>query len=173
MTFIEIKELALVASAGLTALLLIPGAILALFQYSVKLREEKRLATSARAETDVRLIKAFTELMDLTIGRCQHLLSEKAVEEFFKLGLILKGDFNNDFSERQKGSEKLSAYAVVTLPVGNSGQEAAFAAIITLAEHYPVLRYVAVSGLKGISSHNCSMAKTHQERIKRLHRMPN
>ena len=112
------------------------------------------MAISARAETDIRLIKAFTELMDLAMGRRQHVLSEKAVEKLFERGIISKDDFNDDFTKRQTGALKLSEGSIVVFPVGKSGQEAAIAAIATLANNYGFLKDAAIEGLESISSHN-------------------
>ncbi|HEX8491199.1 MAG TPA: hypothetical protein VF658_00010 [Pyrinomonadaceae bacterium] len=154
MTFNEIKELVLVISACISMIAVAYGIYLSLGQYQVKLKEEERLALSSRADVDIRLIKSFTELIDLAMGRRQHVLSEKAVEKVFELGLISKDDFNDDFTKTQKGSLKLSEYAVIRLPVGKSGQEAAIAAIATLANTYPVLKDAAIQGLEGIQSYN-------------------
>jgi len=150
-TLNEFKELILVISASLSMLSVGVGVILAVLQYRLKLKEEERLAISTRADVDVRLFKSFTELMDLAMGRRQHTLSEKAVEELFKRKIISKADFGENFRERQAGSGKLSEYATVVIPVGRSGQHAAMAAIATLAREYPVLKEAAIEGLKSVN----------------------
>jgi hypothetical protein len=150
----ELEELVLVISGCFSMVSVAFSIILSLRQYRLKLREEERLAFSSRADIDVRLIKAFTELMDIATGRGQHVLSEKAVEELFKLGAISKEDFNEELDKTQKGSIKLSEYSVIRLGVGRSGQEAAIAAIATLASTYPVLKDAAMQGLENIQSHN-------------------
>jgi hypothetical protein len=42
--------------------------------------------------------------MDLAQGRRGNVVSEKAVEELFKLKLITKKDFDEDFTKVQTGS---------------------------------------------------------------------
>lgn len=153
-TLNEIKDLIFALSASVSMISVAVGVFIAIFQYRLKLKEEERLALSTRANVDINLFKSFTELMDLAMGRRQHVLSEKAVEKLFELNLISKDDFDENFNNSQKGSKKLSEYGVVILPVGKSGQEAAIAAIATLAKNYSVLKAAAIQGLESIKSHN-------------------
>jgi hypothetical protein len=174
MTTNEIKEWVLVISACISMISIAYGVYLSLGQYRLKLKEEERLALSSRADVDIRLIKSFTELIDLAMGRRQHVFSEKAVEKIFELGLISKDDFNDDFTKTQKGAYKLSEYAVIRVPVGKSGQEAAIAAIGTLANTYPVLEDAAIQGLERIQSYNI-VAEKYLKKLneRRIQQAPN
>ncbi len=80
MTATDLKEWLLAVSGSITLLSLAVSSWLALKQYRIKLKEEERLSVSARTETDIKLVKAFSELMDLAHGRSGHVLSEKTVE---------------------------------------------------------------------------------------------
>ena len=148
----EVKEVILTISASVSMVSIAIGIYTALGQYRLKLKEEERLALSTHADVDIRLLKSFTELMDLAMGRRQHVLSEKAIEELFKLGVISKDDFDENFEKRQNGSIKISENAVVVLPVGRSAQSAAIAAISTLGKKYPVLKEAAIEGLTSLLS---------------------
>jgi len=162
-----------IISTGAAALSGVIAVILALPQYRLKLREERRLAESTRAEVDVKLIKSFADLADFAAGRRQHIVSEKAVEEAFKLGLIAKEDFDDDFTKRQRGSIKLSEYPVVVLPVGALAQEVAFAALISLGKEYEILAYPAKVAIELVRLQNPEMAARHADRIDRPSRGPN
>lgn len=159
-----INELILTLSAAFSLISLGVGIILAVKQYKLKIKEEERLALSSRAEVDVRLIKTFTELMDIAMARRHTASSEKVVEELFKLGLIKKEDFNEDFDNLQTGSSKLSQYSVIILPVGQAVQRAAIAAIASLAQTYPVLRAPAIEGLENIARSNIGRSKDVAEK---------
>ena len=75
--------------------------IFALLEYRLKLKAEKRVAISQQAETDVRLIQAFTELMNIANGRGGYVTSEKLIEELFKRDVFTDAYLGN-WSEFQK-----------------------------------------------------------------------
>lgn len=172
----EIKEWILTISAAVSMISVGVGIIVAGLQYRLKLKEEERLAFSSRAEVDVRLVKAFTELMDIAMARRHTASSEKVVEELFKLGVINKEDFNEDFDNLQTGSTKLSQYSAIILPVGQAVQRAAIAAIASLAKTYPVLRGPAIEGLENIARSNIgrsgARAEEYLRQIKSEERAP-
>jgi hypothetical protein len=131
----EAKEWILVGTSALTLVSIAIGAVSvaisswkALKEYRLKLAAEARAANSAKAETDVRLLKAFTELMDLANGRGGYVVSEKAIEELFKNRVFTESDFNNLESVKKRIGE----FPIFTLPVGSASQDAAIAAIATL-----------------------------------------
>ena len=75
--------------------------IFALLEYRLKLKAEKRVAISQQAETDVRLIQAFTELMNIANGRGGYVTSEKLIEELFKRDVFTDAYLGN-WGESQK-----------------------------------------------------------------------
>ena len=172
LTASELKDWILVISASVSMISVAIGIFVTLGQYRMKLRDEKlksqqeerlaasaraeeaRLALSTRADVDIRLFKSFAELMDLAQGRRGNVVSEKAMEELFKLKLITEKDFSEDFTKVQTGSQKFQEYAVVPIPVGLAAQEAAIAAIATLAKDYPVLQKAALRGLKSMKEYD-------------------
>jgi hypothetical protein len=118
--------------------------IFALLEYRLKLKAEKRVAISQQAETDVRLIQAFTELMNIANGRGGYVTSEKLIEELFKRDVFTDAHFGN-WSEFQK---RLGEFPVIYLPVGLGSQDAAIAAAATLGLKYEVLRESATEGIQ-------------------------
>jgi hypothetical protein len=74
MTAADVREWLLAGSGSITLLSVAISSWLALRQYRLKLKEEERLSVSARTETDIKLVKAFGELMDIAHGRSGHVL---------------------------------------------------------------------------------------------------
>lgn len=139
MTAADVREWILVISASVTLVSVAISSWLALRQYLLKLKEEERLSASARAETDIKLVKAFSDLMDIAHGRSGHVLSEKAVEFLLT---------QNSASE--KNIPDLLSQATAALPVGLASQDAAIAAIVTLGTRHKVLRNLARQGLESL-----------------------
>lgn len=145
-TAADVREWLLVVSGSITLLSVAISSWLALRQYRLKLKEEERLSVSARTETDIKLVKAFSELMDIAHGRSGHVLSEKTVE------FLLAHNFvpDKEMSDASAVGHKLQAAAVFALPVGRASQEAAIAAIAALGERHDVLRDLALQGLESL-----------------------
>lgn len=144
----ELKDWILVVSGSITLLSVAISSWLALRQYRLKLKEEERLSASARTETDIRLVKAFTELMNVAHGRSGHVLSEKTVESLFSRNAITE----EELADPKALSRKLETAAVFTLPVGFAAQDAAIAAIATLGARHQVLWGPAVQALRSLAS---------------------
>jgi hypothetical protein len=144
MTAADVREWILVVSGSLTLLSVAISSWLALKQYRLKLQEEERLSASARTETDIKLVKAFGELMDVANGRSGHVLSEKTVEFL----LARNGVSNEELLNPTAIGKKLEAAAVFALPVGRGAQDAAIAAIATLGARHDVFRDLASRGSK-------------------------
>ena len=113
-----------------------------LADYRVKVRAEARLAKSTEVENEIKLLKLFTEIMDIAHARGRAELSEKAVE------LLL--------SEKGRAGEheigKVLEKAVIVMPVGLAAQDAAIAAIAVLGTKYEILRPSAIQALRSLST---------------------
>jgi len=113
-----------------------------LADYRVKVRAEGRLVKSAEIENEVKLLKLFTEIMDIAHARGRAELSEKAVE------LLL--------SEKARAGEheigRVLNNAVVVMPVGLAAQDAAIAAIAVLGTKSEILRPSAVQAVQALST---------------------
>lgn len=165
----ETKEWILVATSALTMLSIVGGVITFAFstyftlkEYRLKLEAEKRVAASQNAETDVRLIQVFTEVMNVANGRGGYEISETVVEELFKREVFSKTHFD-DWKEFQK---RLGEFPVIYLPVGLPSQDAAIAAAATLGLKYDVLKEPALEALEQAKQFRRDTAERHLKRLK-------
>lgn len=103
--------------------------------YRLKLRAETRLAEAAKVESDIKLLKLLTEIMDIAHARGSSILmSDKLFEAIWP-------------HMHKVGHTNAKDVAIVTMPVGIACQDAAIAAIATLGLEHPVLRQSALHGL--------------------------
>jgi hypothetical protein len=144
MTAADSKDWLLAVSGSATLLSVAISSWLALRQYRFKLREEERLSVSARTERDIKLVKAFSELMDIAHGRSGHVLSEKTVEFLLAHNFVPDGEM----SDPSAIARRLQNASVFALPVGLASQDAAIAALATLGKRHDVLRDLARQGLE-------------------------
>ena len=163
MTGADLREWLLVVSGSVTLVSVSISSWLALRQYRLKLKEEERLSASARTETDIKLVKAFGELMDVAHGRSGHVLSEKVVEFLLAHNFVLE----SELSDPAAVGHKLEAIAVLTLPVGRGSQEAAIAAIAALGHRHDVLRELASLGLESLREVRPDIVPAHLDRLRR------
>ena len=119
----DAKEWILVITAGLTMLSIAGGVISFAFatfftlkEYRLKLDAEKRTSASQKAETDVRLVQAFSEIMNTANGRAGYVVSEKAIEELFKRNVFKE----EDFSDLIALNKRIREFPVIYLPVGSA-----------------------------------------------------
>lgn len=160
MNLTELKEWILVASGSFALVSVAISSWLALKEYRLKLQAEARTANSEKAETDVRLVKAFTELMDIANGRGGYVVSEKAIEELFKRKFV-----DADFKDLASMKEQIAEFPVFYLPVGNASQDSAIAAIATLANRHEVLREPAKQALETAKSFRKGLAEKYLQKI--------
>jgi hypothetical protein len=127
-------------------------AFLALKEYRLKVKAETRLAERSRVESDVKLIKIFTEIMDNANARSGYHVSEKAIEAILSAETTRLADLS------PKACSDLLARAVVTLPVGAATQQAAFAAIGVLGKEHKILERIAIQALESLRDVNRDLA---------------
>jgi hypothetical protein len=143
----QIKDWLVPISSFIALITVSISAWLSLKEYRIKLKAEARLSRSAQVEADVRLLKVFTEIMDIAHARRGSIVSEKSIEEMFDKGILTK----DDFDDLKKLNEKIETVSVLNLPVGRSAQEAAIAAIATLVKRHPdVLKEPGIVGLQSL-----------------------
>jgi hypothetical protein len=161
MTAADVREWMLVVSGSITLLSVAVSSWLALRQYRLKLKEEERLSVSARTETDIRLVKAFSELMEIAHARSGHVLSEKTVESLFSQNAITE----KELADPKMLNHKLETAAVFTLPVGLAAQDAAIAAIVTLGARHEVLMRPALQALETMKSFKPEIASKYLQQL--------
>src|SRR5262249_32376178 len=93
---VQVREwiVALCASAALLSVAL--GVWLGVREYRRKLQAEEGLARIARAEADVRLVQAFTDLVLLAAGSGRYALSDEILRTLLDSGAISQEDFDPD-----------------------------------------------------------------------------
>ncbi len=144
MSMSEAKDWVLVVSGSISMLSVAVGIWMSLREYRLKIRSETRQQKSAEIEAEIRLQTLFSEIMKTANGRSGYQLSEKAAE-FFLQNIKLEGEVDVDNLNRS-----LADLAVLTLPVGSAAQDAAVAAISSLAIRYDVLRSPGLRALESL-----------------------
>jgi len=142
-----IQEWIVPLSTAATLLSTAIAAWVGVLQYRLKVKAEKRLQESNRAEVDVRLSKLFIELMWLAHARAGSHVSEKCIEELFEKGMITKEDLGDLYSLNRK-----LAACIFDLPVSLASQNAAIASLAVLGNRYEILREPAREGLNSLKS---------------------
>jgi hypothetical protein len=121
------------------------SAAVALLEYGLKVNAERRLTKSTKIESDIKLIKLFTEIMDIAHGRRGSYVSEKAVEMLLPFEIEEASEFL--VSDIKGTLEK----AVINLPVGLAAQNAAIRSIYELGKEHQILKPIAIQGLENLN----------------------
>lgn len=135
----DIKELLVPIATAVTLLSVAISSWLALRQYRLKLKSEK-------VENDIKLIKAFCELLNLAHARSQTAYSEKFLDKLFEKEIISKDDF-----EQLDLNQKIDRTALV-VPVGSAAQDGAIAAIAALGLRHGVLKDASIQALESLAT---------------------
>jgi hypothetical protein len=127
------------------------GSWVAVNNYALKIETEKRLSESSSIESNVRLLKLFSEMMQISNCRYEPILSEKVIEGLFNKGIITANDYKNPQSPDNIKliSAKLET-AIITPAHGLASQESAIAAIYTLGRDNAILLDAAIDGLTSV-----------------------
>ena len=123
---------------------------LSLREYRLKLQAERRLAEIAEVEADIKLLKLFTEIMDIAHARRGY--SDK----------LLEGVVTPEMIEKLKPDPQLRALLqtlIIPLPVGEAAQDAAIAAVGVLGKKHAVLRPIALQALQSLASFKGAVAQ--------------
>ena len=132
-------------STFITLLVTSIGGWLALREYRLKAKAETRLAESAELESDIKLIKIFTEIMDIAHARSGYKVSEKAIE------VILSSEALEQLNQTGGNVRDILHNSIVCLPVGVAAQDAAISAIWTLGKKHEILAPIALQALVTLS----------------------
>ena len=122
------------------------SAFVLLCQQRTKAKAQVVLLESQRIESQVKLLKTFTELMDIAHARKGTVVIESILSDI-KIDMGKLGDDN--YSENLK--KIIEELAIYSGPVGKGAQYAAIASIYSLAKNNPVLLIPAIKGLESIS----------------------
>lgn len=141
------------------------GIWLSLKEYRLKLQAETRLAESTRAETDIRLLQLFTEILYIASGRKGEAIFSKEILDL----LIQKNIFTeDDFKDFDTLKSKISQATVIAQTPGEVSANAAFASIATLAKRHPdVLREPAIEALESSRKWNPQLSEKYLNSIRK------
>jgi len=156
-----IREWFLAISGAGTLITLSIGVWRSLAEYRLKIKAENRVAESARIEADIRLIKHFTEIMDIAHARSGYQISETVIEKLFENDLIT----SSDLKDLKLLNQKMEEAAILTFPVGIAAQDAAIASIAELSIRHEVLRSPAIQALESIKSFKKDIAEKYLKKI--------
>ncbi len=136
------------------------GGWLSLKQYPLKVSVETRLAQSAQLEADIKLLKLFTEIMDIAHARRGCQVSEKAIEK------ILTPEKMKELGLSATNLQDILAKSVVQLPVGIAAQDAAICAIWVLGRRHDALMPVSIQALESLRAFKGEVVKGYLEDLK-------
>jgi hypothetical protein len=155
-----IKEWLVPVSTFVTLITASIGGWLALREYRLKVKAEIRLTQSAELEADIKLLKLFTEIMNIAHARGGTQVSEKAIEK------LLSPDVIQALGLSSSNIKDAIESAVITLPVGVAAQDAAISAIWVLGNRHEVLKPVAIQALKSLIEFKEKVATPYFEDLK-------
>lgn len=155
-----IKEWLVPISIFVTLITASIGGWLALREFRLKVQAETRLAEGAELESDIKLLKIFTEIMNIAHARGGTYVSEKAIEAILSPEVIkelgLSGEKLRDSLDN----------AVICLPVGVAAQDAAICAIWVLGCKHSLLKPVAIQALQSLSKFRGEVAEGYLQDLK-------
>ena len=140
------------------------GVWLSLKEYRLKLQAETRLTESTRAETDIRLLQLFTEILYIATGRRGEAIFSKEILDLLIQKNILTED---DFKDLDKLKSKISQAAIIAQVPGESSSNAAFASIATLAKRHPVLYESAIEALESFRNFKPQLSERYLDSIRK------
>jgi hypothetical protein len=140
------KEWIVPISSSYSIIAIAVGSLIAVLEYRVKVDAEKRLADATTIESDVRLLKTFSEMVQLANSRNTPIVSEKAIDAMFQKGMITNEDLATNGSNVSVANMKMMN-AVLIPPYGAATQEGAIASLYTLGMDHKTLRDPAIRAL--------------------------
>jgi hypothetical protein len=117
-------------------------------EYRLKLEAETRLAESAKAETDVRLLQTFTEMLFVASGRKGEAVYAKEILDLMVQKNMLTED---DFKSPDRLKEAISKATMLAQVPGEASALGALAAIAALTKKHKVLKEPAIAALENLS----------------------
>lgn len=154
-----INSLLVPVSTSITLLITAIGGWLSLREYRLKIKAEIRLKESAELESDIKLLKLITEVIDIAHGRGGTHVSEKAIEK------ILSPEIFTKLGESINLAELLQDI-IIRIPVGFAAQDAAISAVWALGKKHPVITPVAIQALESINLFKSEVAAGYLEDLK-------
>lgn len=140
-----IKEWLVPVSTFVTLITASIGGWKALKEYRLKVQAEIRLTRSSELEADIKLLKLFTEIMNIAHARGGYQVSEKAIE------MLLSPETIKSLGLSAANVKKAINTAIIHIPVGMAAQDAAISAIWVLGNRHETLKPVAIQALMSLT----------------------
>jgi hypothetical protein len=137
------KELAYITSAL--------GVLFVGLELGLKFGAERRLRKTSQIESQIKLLKIFTELMDIAEARKETTFSNEI------LTYLIETEKIDDFLNNKKGAK----HPFLVFPVGKASQLTAISSIYQLARKHKILLEPSIQALKNLK-------KFHDKDIKKL-----
>ena len=158
--FSELKDWLIPLSTFVSLITASVGGWLSLREYRLKVQAETRLAKSSELEADIKLLKLFTEIMNIAHARGATQLSEKAIEKVFS------PENMKELGLKIENLHPVLESMIITHPVGMAAQDAAIAAIWALGVKHEILRPVAIQALTSLSGFKAKIANPYLADLK-------
>jgi hypothetical protein len=117
-------------------------------ELGLKLQAERRLAESAKAETDVRLLQTFTEMLFVASGRKGEAVYAKEILDLMIQKNMLTED---DFKSPDRLKDVISQATMLAQVPGEASAIGALAAITVLTKKHNMLREPAIAALESLN----------------------
>jgi hypothetical protein len=144
---VQVREWIITVSTSAALLAVAAGVWCGVSAYRRKLRTEERLVQSNRAEADVRLVQAFTDLVLLAAGTGRYVLSRDLLRALLHSGVLGRNDF--DTKDPNSLHTKVVRLALIQ---GNGGgptaQKFALFGVVALAARHELLRELGIKALE-------------------------
>jgi hypothetical protein len=128
------KELAYISSSL--------GILFVGLELGLKFRAERRLRKSSQVESHIKLLKIFTELMDIAEARKETTFSKDLLDYLIKTEKI------DAFLDKKKGAKD----PFLVYPVGKASQLTAISSIYELAKKHKILLEPSTQALKNLKN---------------------
>jgi len=110
------------------------------WELRLKKKAERRLLESTEVESQVKLLKLFTEIMNIAHARGGYEVSDTVIEKVLT-PKVLKDN---------KNLKTVIQSAIISIPVGEASQDAAIAAIWQLGKTHSILNKASIQALKSL-----------------------
>ena len=110
------------------------------WELRLKIKAERRLAESTEIESQIKLLKLFTEIMNIAHARGGYEVSETVIDKLLTPEIIKENDNLKDTINN----------AIITIPVGEASQNAAITAIWKLGKTHKVLKESSIQALTSL-----------------------
>jgi len=148
-----VKDWLIPISSAVLLITIAISSLIAVLTYRLKIEKEKRLSLTSQIESEIRLLKIFSEMMPIVDCRHDPIVSDKVIEGLFKSEIITKEDYQNYQDPIKRELVELKLQSAILFPLYTSGtQNAAIAAIYELGKKNPILRSSAIEGLTSVLS---------------------